>query len=48
MLREIMIAVHLFQYKHEIITLLHILNVNRSSYYKHFDSKEPKRVIENR
>ena len=41
-------AVHLLRHEHAIITLCRVLNVNRSSYYKHFNSKEPKRTIENR
>lgn len=41
-------AVHLLRHEHAIITLCRVLNVNRSSYYKHFNSKEPKRAIENR
>ena len=45
---ERMRAVHLFQHEHAIIILCRVLNVNRSSYYKHFNFKEPKRAIENR
>lgn len=41
-------AVHLLRHEHAIITLCRVLNVNRSSYYKHFNSKEPERAIENR
>lgn len=41
-------AVHLLRNEHAIITLCRVLNVNRSSYYKHFNYKEPKRAIENR
>lgn len=41
-------AVHLLRHEHAIITLCRVLNVNRSSYYKHFNSKESKRAIENR
>lgn len=41
-------AVHLLRHEHAIITLCRVLNVNRNSYYKHFNSKEPKRTIENR
>ena len=47
-LRERMRAVHLLRHEHAIITLCRVLNVNRSSYYKHFNSKESKRAIENR
>lgn len=41
-------AVHLLRHEHAIITLCRVLDVNRSSYYKHFNSKEPKRAIENK
>ena len=41
-------AVHLLRHEHTIITLCLVLNVNRRSYYKHFNSKEPERAIENR
>jgi len=41
-------AVHLLRHEHAIIILCRVLNVNRSSYYKHFNSKESKRAIENR
>lgn len=40
-------AVHLLRHEHAVTTLCRVLNVNRSSYYKHFNSEEPKRTIEN-
>lgn len=41
-------AVHLLRHEYAIITLCRVLNVNHSSYYKIFNSKEPKIAIENR
>ena len=46
-LRERMNAVHLLRHEHAVTTLCRVLNVNRSSYYKHFNFEESKRTIEN-
>lgn len=40
-------AVYLLRHEHAVTTLCRVLNVNRSSYYKHFNSEESKRTIEN-
>ena len=40
-------AVYLLRHEHAVTTLCRVLGVNRSSYYKHFDSEESKRTIEN-
>lgn len=41
-------AVHALRHEHAVTILCRVLKVNRSSYYKHFNSREPKRVSENR
>ena len=40
-------AVHKLRSQHRIKTLCRVLNVNRSTYYKHFNSKPAARTIEN-
>lgn len=40
-------AVHFLRHEHAVTTLCRVLGVNRSSYYKHFNSEESKRTIEN-
>jgi transposase InsO family protein len=39
--------VHLLRFEHAVKTLCRVLNVNRSTYYKHFKQGESKREIEN-
>ena len=41
-------AVHALRHEHAVTTLCRVLKVNRSSYYKHFNSKESERAKENR
>lgn len=40
-------AVHALRFQHAVITLCRVLGVQRSSYYKHFNSKPSPRSIEN-
>ena len=47
-LRERLDAVHRLKGEHSLKLLCSILNVNRSSYYKHYGRPEPARTAENR
>jgi putative transposase len=40
-------AVRRLRGEHKIVTLCRVLNVNRSTYYKHFRANESARTIEN-
>ena len=40
-------AVHILRYQHSIKTLCRVLKVNRSTYYKHFNTKPSARELEN-
>jgi putative transposase len=40
-------AIHLLKFEHSIKTLCRVLNVNRSTYYKHFNKKDSNRTLEN-
>ncbi|MBR1487190.1 MAG: IS3 family transposase [Synergistaceae bacterium] len=46
-LKQRLEAVHKLRYEHKIKTLCKVLNVNRSTYYKHFHSPLSKRELEN-
>ncbi len=46
-LKQRLEAVHKLRHEHKIKTLCRVLNVNRSSYYKHFNSPVSKRELEN-
>ena len=47
-LKQRLDAVHSLCFQHSIKTLCIILNVNRSSYYKHFNYKPSNRYLENK
>ena len=40
-------AFHTLRFQHNIKTLCRVLQVNRSTYYKHFSKVKPARILEN-